>query len=237
MLAFALAALVQSTALAQSIDEESVSIVRSSTVFTTPQASPLPVDRSDNGLLILDSIINIGTKLWNIVENNRPVVDVNTQYATALPRGSRSWDQFDSWQPPEGAIYRLTAKNTYGVRVIDVRYQVLRTYGGRHKGKGRYLTAVTVVPLLVDVAWGYKFSMTSEVPDSGVVNVGTSADPVAGMLVTLRWRIETAVKDSQGKGVYFLQGDGLFKEVGGPFRGQSLERAQTVVDASINPFK
>jgi len=224
MLAFALAALVQSSAVAQSLDEDSVSIVRLGSAVFTSAPTP-PAGSGQDGLLLLDSIINIGTKLWSIVEKNRPVVDVNTQYATALPRGSRGWDQFDSWQPPEGAIYRLTAKNTYGVRVIDVRYQVLRTYGGRHNGRGRYLTAVTVVPLLVDVAWGYKFSLVSEVPDSGVVNVGTWADPVAGMLVTLRWRIETAVKDSQGKGVYFLQGDGLFKEVGGPF------------SASIDPFK
>jgi hypothetical protein len=135
------------------------------------------------------------------------------------------------WQPPEGTIYNLTAKNGYGIKVVDVQYEVLRTYGGSYDGKGKYLTAVTVAAPKVDVLWGYHFTMATSVPDTSVVNVGTSQDPVAGMMVTLNWHISTPIKDSQGQGLYFLQGDGVYKEVGG-VSSEALESAKAKVSAA-----
>lgn len=212
------------------IDEKSVSLKKiGPTVSPTDIPPPNTPPSQDEGM-ILDRIINIAEKIWTIIEKNKPVVDVKSQYATAVPDGTSNWSQLDSWKPPRGTIYGLTAKNTYGVTVIDIRYQVLRTYGGQYKGKGRYLTAVTVEPLRVDVMWGYKLSMTAETPDSGLVNVGTKEDPIAGMLATLRWRISTTIKDSQGKGVYFLQGDGVFQEVGGPFSAERLAKVDRTVE-------
>lgn len=201
-----------------------------------PTVSPRSIEPPSGGgggdvIPVLDQIINIGQKVWKIIEDNKPVVDVKTQYATALPKGVSSWGDMAGWQPPKGTIYQLTAKNAYGMQMINVRYQVLRTYGGSYAGKGKYLTAVTVEPLLVEVGWGYHFTMEASVPDSSVVNVGTSADPVAGMMATLGWRISTPLKDSQGQGLYFLQGDGTFREVGGPFSSKSQEKAKAKVAA------
>ncbi len=158
-------------------------------------------------------IINTALKLWKIIEDNRPVVNVNTQYATALPKGPKHWTDMGGWKSPKGAVYELTAKNLAGIEVVHVRYQVLRTYGGRYRGKGQYLTAVTVQPT-VKVDWGYHFDMDASIPDPGIVNVGTPADPVAGMTVELAWRVSTCLMDSRGKGLYFVRGDGTFTDVG-----------------------
>lgn len=200
----------------------------------TPADIPSPGGGGGIGdaLPVLDQIINTAAKIWKIIADNHPVVDVKTTYATGLPKGITNWDQMAGWQPPKGTIYELTAKNMYGSQVVHVRYQVLRTYGGSYQGKGKYLTAVTVEPLLTEVAWGYHYSMEASVPDTSVVNVGTSADPVAGMTATLNWHVSTALKDSQGTGLYFLQGDGAFREVGGPFSNQSLEKAKTAAAAA-----
>ena len=196
-----------------------------------PTVSPTEIPSPTGGggqdpTVVLDQIINIGQKIWKIIVDNKPVVDVRNQYATALPKGATHWDSMGGWQPPKGVIYGLTAKNAYGITVINVRYQVLRTYGGTYKGKGKYLTAVTVEPLLVEVAWGYHYTMEAAVPDTSIVNVGTTENPVAAMMAQLAWRIQTPVKDSQGKGLYFLQGNGLFKEIGGPFASESLDKAR-----------
>jgi hypothetical protein len=198
-----------------------------------PTVSPtdiLPPAGSGGGLgdalPVLDQLINTGMKIWKIIADNHPVVDVKTSYATAIPKGMTNWADLSGWQVPKGTIYEISAKNLYGVQVIHVRYQVLRTYGGNYQGKGKFLTAVTVEPLQVDVAWGYHYSMDANVPETSIVNVGTSADPIAGMMATLNWHISTSLKDSQGTGLYFLQGDGAFREVGGPFSNQSLEKAK-----------
>jgi hypothetical protein len=196
---------------------------------------PDPAGGGGGVIPVLDEIINVGLKVWKIIVDNKPVVDVKTQYATALPKGSSGWSDVSGWHVPVGTIYELTAKNGYGLKMIDVRYQVLRTYGGSYQGKGRYLTAVTVEPLRVDVGWAYRFTMDASVPDSSIVNVGTSEDPVAGMMAALGWRISTPIKDSSGKGLYFLQGDGAYKEIGGPFSSHALDKAKLASAAAAAP--
>jgi hypothetical protein len=194
--------------------------------------SPDAVGGGTGVIPVLDDIINIGLKVWKIIADNKPVVDVKTQYATALPKGSKGWEEISGWHVPVGSIYELTAKNAYGLKMIKVRYQVLRTYGGSYDGKGKYLTAVTVEPLLVEVGWAYRFSMDATVPDTSIVNVGTSQDPVAGMMASLAWRISTPIKDSSGQSLYFLQGDGAFKEIGGPFANPPLDKAKAKLASS-----
>ncbi len=182
------------------------------------------------GVPVLDEVVNIGEKIWKIIADNKPVVDVETRYATALPKGSAGWTQIAGWRVPAGPVYELTARNGFGTEVIRVRYQILRAYGGSYQGKGKYLTAVAVEPLLVEVGWGYRFSMDAEVPSASVVNVGTASEPVAGMMAALHWRVSTPIRESRGQSLYFLQGDGAFREIGGPFASRSLEKTKASVD-------
>jgi len=217
---------------AYTLDEMSVEIVK-----IGPAVSPTEVDAPEPGvgdvIPILDSIVNLGEKIWKIINDNKPVVNVKVQYASALPEGITSWAQMAGWSRPKGTIYELTAKNAYGMQVIKLRYQVLRTIGGNYKGTGKYLTAVTVEPLLVEVAWGYHFNLDANVPDSSIVNVGTSEAPVAAMTTQLGWRIGTAIKDSQGKSLYYLQGDGVYETIGGPFKNGSLEDAKAKIAKTL----
>ena len=214
---------------AYTVDELSIEIKNLGPTVSPTEVTPPDAGGRADPTVILDQIINIGQKIWKIVVDNKPVVDVKTQYATALPEGVKGWAAMGGWQRPKGTIYQLTAKNAYGGQVINLRYQVLRTAGGSYKGTGKYLTAVTVEPLLVEVAWGYHFSMDASVPDTSIVNVGTTENPVAAMMAQLGWHISTPIKDSQGKGIYYLQGDGVYQEIGGPFKNNSMEKAKASV--------
>ena len=213
---------------AYTVAEMSVEIVK-----VGPAVSPTEVDAPEPGMgdaiPILDSIVNLGEKIWKIIKDNAPVVNVKVQYASALPEGIKSWTQMGGWQRPKGTIYELTAKNAYGMQVIKLRYQVLRTTGGSYKGTGKYLTAVTVEPLLVEAAWGYRLNLDANVPDLSIVNVGTSEAPIAAMSPQLGWTIATAIKESQGKSIYYLEGNGTFQEVGGPFRREGLDKAKAAI--------
>lgn len=191
-----------------------------------PPSAPPP----DDTLVIIDSIINIGRKIWTIIDENRPVVDIKTQFASAVPEGITHWSQLSGWDTPAATSYGFTAKNAYGWTMVDVRYAVLRTFGGAFKGKGRYLTGVTVEPLRVEVGWGYRFTMTAEAPS--VTNADkTGENPLAGMMLNLKWRIQTPLKDAQGTGVYYVRGDGLFVEVGGPFSRRQVKETASRVKA------
>ncbi len=199
--------------------EESVEIVNLGPAITMSKAvAPKPETMSASSAAELAAIANVGQKIWKIVIDNKPVVDAKTQYATALPKGVVDWSAMEGWKPAVGTVYQLKFKNAFCATVVDLRYQVLRTVGGSYKGKGQYLTAVVIEPLFVDVAWGYHVSVEALVADESVVNVGTHDQPVAAMTAELAWHVSTPLKDMQGKSLYYMQGDGVYQELGGPFQ-------------------
>ncbi|MBI3549959.1 MAG: hypothetical protein HY078_13055 [Elusimicrobia bacterium] len=210
---------------------QKISIESSSRPIEKPQfvqPEVLPKDGVDIG-----AIVNTLLKVWDIIKANAPVVDITRHYANAMPEGA-TWTRMAGWKPPEGKDYSFKATNKFGGSVVEVKYQVLRTYGGGYVGtdgvkRGKYLTGVTIQPLNVYVAWGYRFSMKASVPD--VINVSeTTQDPIAGMTVNVLWTIDTPLQHQEGTGVYYVQGDGMFREIGGPFKEASIERTERRVE-------
>lgn len=179
--------------------------------------APAPKAGEENPLVIIDQIINIASKIWQIIKLNAPVSTIDVKYATAVPEGITAWNQLTEWKKPKTYIYGFYAENLYGLTMVDVKYKVIYTYGGKYKGKGYYLTGVTVTPTTVDVGWGYRFSLGASVPDSTITNIGTSANPVAALQLKLTWKISTVMKDTTGTSIYYIQGDGYFEEIASPF--------------------
>ncbi|HOJ86551.1 MAG TPA: hypothetical protein PK103_01415 [Elusimicrobiales bacterium] len=176
----------------------------------------------------LDKIVNLAQKIFEIIEKNQPVVNINVNYANAIPYGIQHWTQLQGWAKPKTVGYAFVAKNAYGAEVVKVRYQVQFRYNGNYQGKGKFLTGVTIEPISVETAWGYKVSLTAEVPDSTIANVGTHEDPIASMQVQLKWTIHTVIKDAQQKAIYYVQGDGKIEEIASPFAKKSAEVSKKV---------
>jgi hypothetical protein len=216
----------------------------------TDNNAPAPVDHQqqfnnainniNSTVGAIDNIVNLAQKIWNIIEANQPVVNITTNYANAVPFGTSHWTQLENWSKPATKNYSFSMKNGYGSEVVKVTYQVHYTYGGDYQGKGKFLTGVTIEPLNVVTAWGYKVTLVSEVPDSTVANVGTSADPIASMQVKLKWTAHTAIKDITSEAIYYVQGDGLLQEIGTPFKNGATikeEKRAEAVSSRINGAK
>jgi hypothetical protein len=169
-------------------------------------------------VVTIEKIVNIASKVWQIIKDNEPAVNINTKYATAYPEGVTSATQLASWSRPKSYVYGFYAENLYGSTTIDVKYKVTYTYNGAYKGKGKYLTAVTVVPEKAQVSWGYRFHMSASVPDSTIANVGTDAAPVAAMQLKLNWTMASALKQVDGTSVYYVEGDGYYEEIASPWK-------------------
>lgn len=180
--------------------------------------SETPPKDLNSVLVSIDTIINIASKIWQIVKDNIPVVNIETKYATAYPQGVTAASQMAQWAKPKSYLYGFYAENLYGSVMIDCKYKVSFTYNGAYKGKGKYLTAVAVIPTVASVGWGYKFYMSASVPDSTVVNVGTDIDPVAAMQMKLSWKMATVLKEMNGTSVYYVQGDGFYNEIANPWK-------------------
>jgi hypothetical protein len=190
-----------------------------------------PLTNINNTVATIDKIVNLVEKIFAIIEKNQPVVNITTNYANAVPFGTTHWTQLQGWSRPATKRYAFSMKNGYGSEVVKVNYQVHYTYKGNFQGKGQFLTGVTVEPLNVVTAWGYKVTLVSEVPDSTIANVGTHEDPIASMQLQLRWTVHTMVKDITSKAIYYVQGDGVLQEIGTPFKNAQEQRTQNRVEA------
>ena len=228
------------------VDENSITIEEVTDGVVQPPADFLmlpPASKDITGTIgTIDAIVNLVDKIWTLIEKNQPVVSVTTHYANAVPFGMTHWSQLQGWSRPAVKKYAFAMKNGFGGEVVKVTYQVHYTHSGNLAGKGKFLTGVTIEPINITTAWGYKVTLVSEVPDSTIANVGTSEDPVASMQVQLRWTVHTAVKDITSKAIYYVQGDGTLQEIGTPFKNAAelknkakVEAASsTIIDSSFN---
>lgn len=170
-----------------------------------------PFDAPDLGTPDVDigQIITIGEKVWQIIQDNKPVVNVKTAVASALPRGVTCWTDLENWQPPKTQSYEVTYKNYFGMEVVKFRFRLQYTYGGTYDGKGKFLSSVTVIPAELNVLWGYTFNADVEL--SPAVNLGSKTDPLAGLELDLKWSVNTVMKASQNSFHFFVQGDGALQ--------------------------
>lgn len=166
----------------------------------------LPINET---AVLIDQVVNLGQKIWTIVEKGRPVFAVKTQSASAVPEGVRSWNQLSGWKPSKSASFKISYENGFGMDVIEFSYRVMFTYGGSVNGRGLYVTGATIIPAELSVAWGYKFNSDVTIPT--VVNIGSSESPVGGIQMNVNWEVDTVIKHHQQTSSYFVDGLGRLK--------------------------
>lgn len=168
-------------------------------------ASDLVKDLTDLDT-VLTAIEKIGTRIWTIIERNRPVVSVESKVANALPKNVDCWMDLENWQMPKSYKYNVKYTNLFGMDVVNYTFRIVYTYGASYEGRGKYLSNVSVHPANLDVAWGYTFNSKVEV--QRLINLGSKEDPIAGMDMKLWWQISTPIKDSQATESFFVTGHG-----------------------------
>lgn len=190
-------------------------------VFDTGSASPLTpfVDTAkdatvivNEGIKIVDGLINIGSKIWSIVKAGKPVVNFNIgPSANALPQGAKCWDELETWQIPNVMRIKSVIKNSYGFALAEFQFDVVFTWGGSFNGKGQYLTHVQVFPS--DTYTFFMQELNASVNVASIMNRGTKDDPIAGMQVDIKWQFKNFMNEVNDSTSVFVQGDGFVKKL------------------------
>jgi hypothetical protein len=155
--------------------------------------------------VVVDQIINIGKKIFAVIDAGKPQVDIRMDSANALPKGLTCWSDMTGWQVPQSKSYNVQYENAYGMTVVDFTYRVVFTAGGSVDGTGQYITNATFMPADLHVAWGYKFSANAQIPS--VYNMGTRQAPIAGMQMNLAWKVDTIVTHEEATESFAVSGD------------------------------
>ncbi len=178
--------------------------VYSMTNMDTPKMSTPKLGSDD-----LSQIVNIGKKVWKVIVDNKPVVNVELSRASAVPNGIQSWMEMENWRDPVARKYQVIYKNLYGIKVVNFEFMVTYAYNGQVDGRGRYLSEVGFVPSTVTVVWMYNFNVTSQVVRT--VNVGTTDNPIAGIELNLNWVVKTPLKEDRRSNNFYIRGDGGYR--------------------------
>ena len=161
--------------------------------------------RDNDPLVFIEHMVNLGQKLWKIVVDNKPVVNIRYTYANALPKGVESSEDLDGFSDLQYRSLRLYGKNSYGLKVYDLTYTLVHRYGGSYRGRGSYLENIAIIPQRVEVLWGYKLNL--EAKRVTAVNVGTRENPIAGLAMEMGMRVSTPIKDISLTRLYEFRGD------------------------------
>jgi hypothetical protein len=166
-------------------------------------------DFPTTGDVQIDAIINIGAKVFTLIKDNAPLITTASVAANALPVGILCWNQLEGWKQPRAEVYRITYKNLYGMKVVDFEARLVYSIGGNIDGVGRYIANSTIQYKKLNVMVGYVFDASVEIPQ--VLNLGTRAQPVAGMQLNLNWSVTTrpiALKKEVNTATFFIVADG-----------------------------
>jgi hypothetical protein len=170
-----------------------------------------PIAILDTADVVVDKVINIGKKIWEIVTAGKPVLNIKTDVATALPQGARCWLDLQTWQMPESKVYSVSFKNGFGMEVVKMNYRVLWLPGGSVDGVGQFIGYAAMVPNDVSVSWGFSLNAQASVPS--VFNMGTRAAPVGGMQMSMIYRVESPIITTEQSQAFFVSGKGDFKQL------------------------
>lgn len=167
--------------------------------------TPMAVNPFESTAIWIDQVVNLGQKIYKIVEEGKPVFAMNVQSSSAIPKGLTCWTQLSGWNTPQTQVFRVTYKNVYGMSVVDFTYRVGFVAGGSYQGKGKYVAQAQITPAAVDVLWGFNLNAVVEVPQ--VYNQGTPENPVAGIQLTLKWTVDTVLQHQERSEVFFVNGN------------------------------
>ncbi len=203
--------------LTENCDQNNGGFVMSEPVTTNPPITnpgtppPAPTKppvtpQGDPTVVILDQIMNLGVRIWSIVEDGKPVVNTTAQTANALPKGLSCWADLQGWRVPTTKLYQIAYTNGFGMEVVKFVFRLTFTHGGNLSGMGQYITNATMMPAELNVGWGYTFNAQGAVPS--VFNAGSVEAPLAGMQMVITWKVDTVLKHMEKSETFYLQGDG-----------------------------
>lgn len=160
--------------------------------------------RSSDGINF-QLLINLGKQIWDIIQKNKPQVNIQYDYANALPGGALSPAALAGFSPVQYKSFKIWGKNLYGAEVYSLKYTLVHRYGGHLDGRGKYLDAVAIVPQEVSVAWAYNLDF--KVQKVSLVNIGTTEQPIASILLDGALKVSTYLQHYERRLMYEFRGD------------------------------
>ena len=176
-----------------------------------------PRDRLESAGKVISAardMVALGEAIYELVKKGKP--SNVTEYApiSVVPKDPTTKeiaDIFDleGFSMPVQRTYTTKIRNGVGKVLVNFTYKVMYSYGGSYNGTGKYLTGVIIVPQSVKTTFGWDFNASMKL--SGMMNHGTKANPVAGVMLTIKYQMNSWSAAFERNDTIHITGRGEFK--------------------------
>ena len=153
-----------------------------------------PIETTGRVIQTARDMVALGEAIYELVKKGKPTN--TTEYApiSVVPRDPSTKEHVDPFDLENFSIpveknYTAKITNGLGKEVVVFNYRVIYSYGGSYNGTGKYLTGVNIIPGSVRTSYGWDFNATMKL--SGIMNHGSRLDPVAGVMVTIKYQMNS----------------------------------------------
>ncbi|MDD4974952.1 MAG: hypothetical protein PHY93_11410 [Bacteriovorax sp.] len=161
-------------------------------------------------IMVIDSLLALGQKIWPIIEQGRPVVTTKLAPAVSVIPNIEGTNvvlnQMENWSLPKMVSYRISFNNALDMEVIGFTYTIFYQYNGTYNSKGRYITNLKVQASNIYASWGSNFDASSEL--IGISNVGTLQDPLASAIIQVSYVAKGVFNQNSGARSFYVDGAG-----------------------------
>lgn len=156
-------------------------------------------------------IVNLGKSVFEFIEKGRPHYSETVDFMTAVPRGTEHWTDLDGWSRDFEVFKRdIFCKNIWGMKVMEVNYEVLSRAGGTKDGVGKYVW--TTIRPNASAMFGYDISADAKALN--LLNVGTRERPIGEVTFGITINFKNLLRTVTRKFAYSASGDFNLREVG-----------------------
>jgi hypothetical protein len=165
-------------------------------------------------IAVARDIVALGEAIYELVKKGKPTNVTEYAPISVIPKepGTKEpVDLFDleGFSMPVERAFVARIKNGVGKEVVQFTYKIMFSYGGSYNGAGKYLTSVIIVPQSVKTSFGWDFNASMKL--SGMMNHGTKADPVAGIMITIKYQMNGWSTAYERNDTIHITGRGEFK--------------------------
>jgi hypothetical protein len=172
------------------------------------------LEKTGKVIQVARDLVALGESIYELAKKGKPTNITEYAPISVVPRDpiSKEYaDVFDleNFSMPIEKSYVAKVKNGLNKEVVTFSYKVIYSYGGSYNGRGKYLTNVIIVPGAIRTSFGWDFNASMKL--SGIMNHGTKLDPVAGVMVTVKYQMNSWSSAYERNDTIHLTGRGELK--------------------------
>jgi len=150
------------------------------------------------------TLILIGKTVWSIIQDNKPVSNLDTILNAIIPDGA-NWTDMSGWRQQKWNEWQWNLNNAYGVTTVSYRWGFAFLCEGQYNDIGSYIENAGVFPENINVLWGYNVNVKTSLANP--FNAGSTKSPVAGITLTMTMETSTIISNVVQKCTVNLKGD------------------------------